>query len=476
MSQMQQTPRQKSSSRPAAQRAVSERRPPAQEAAPLGGGKYSNKGACSCGGTCPRCAGKPQAAGQAKPDTASVAPLLRSAGEPLAPALRAQLEPRFGADFGAVRVHRGAQAEASARAVRARAYTVGQHIVFGAGEFAPQTAGGQRTLAHELTHTLQQRQASAVQALSLGPSNDDHEREAEQIASAVLAPARHGQTLPRPQPTPLAVQRLQRLTDSEFESSAGVATGISDGSMSTVNGVDGSSASANNCFGAEGCGIHFDFAKAYKGTYPYAAAGGRVVRGVYVKISARPDNDCWACNTLELVQTLRNTTVAADGSLSTADPGTAIRRQRSGWGDSAAPSRGWRVDSLESSTNPFYSQLWAGQAGNSRRPALLWDSPGDWDSARSVGKDFQTCLICVNGSSRYPLGCVSWGYAIDAAGTVRFTPTPAASCGGSTQLRDAASRWDAIEGNQDVNLDNSSPPRPAGETPRPPRPGDSRVA
>ena len=93
-----------------------------------------------------------------------------------------------------------------------------------------------------------------------------------------------------------------------------------------------------------------------------------------------------------------------------------------------------------------------------------------------MGKDFQTCLICVNGSSRYPLGCVSWGYAIDAAGTVRFTPTPAASCGGSTQLRDAASRWDAIDGNQDVNLDNSSPPRPAGETPRPPRPGDSRVA
>lgn len=477
MSQMQAPQRPMSSSRPAARRTAGERRAPAHEAPPLSGAKYSNKGSCSCGGTCPRCAAsKAPAAGQAKPDTASVAPLLRSAGEPLAPALRAQLEPRFGADFGAVRVHRGSQAEASARALRARAYTVGQHIVFGAGEYAPQTATGQHTLAHELTHTLQQRRASAVQALSVGPSEDHHEREAEQIASAVLAPARPGQSAPRPQATALAVQRLQRLSDSEFESSSGVATGISDGSMGTVSGVHGSSATASDCFGTEGCGIHFDFAKAYKGTYPYGAAGGRVVRGVYVKIVARPDTDCWACNTLELVQTLRNTTVAADGGLSTADPGTAIRRQRSGWDDAAAPSRGWRVDSLESSTNPFYSQLWAGEPGHARKPALLWDSPGDWDSARSVGKDFQTCLICVNGGSRYPLGCVSWGYTIDAAGSVRFTPTPAASCGGSTQLRDAARRWDAIDGNQDADLNHSAPPRPAGETPRRLGPGDSRMA
>lgn len=246
--------------------------------------------------------------------------------------------------------------------------------------------------------------------------------------------------------------------------------------MSTVSGVHGSSASANNCFGAQDCGIHFEFAKAYKGTYPYGAASGRLVRGVYVKIVARPDSDCWACNSLELVQTLRSTTVAADGGLSTADPGTAIRRERSGWGDSAAPSRGWRVDRVESATNPFYSQGSNGQSGDSRTPAILWDAPGDWDADRSMGKDFQTCLICVNGSSRYALGCVSWGYAIDAAGSIRFTPTPAASCGGSTQLRDAARRWDAIDGNQDVNLNNSSPPRPAGETPRPARPGDSRVA
>lgn len=66
------------------------------------------------------------------------------------------MEPRFGHDFSKVRVHSGAAAEQSARAVNAHAYTVGQNIVFGAGMFAPATAGGRRLLAHELTHVVQQ--------------------------------------------------------------------------------------------------------------------------------------------------------------------------------------------------------------------------------------------------------------------------------------------------------------------------------
>jgi hypothetical protein len=80
---------------------------------------------------------------------------LRSAGQPLDAATRALMEPRFGHDFGEVRVHTGPTAAASARAVRAQAYTVGQQIVFGTGRFAPQTPAGQRLLAHELTHVVQ---------------------------------------------------------------------------------------------------------------------------------------------------------------------------------------------------------------------------------------------------------------------------------------------------------------------------------
>ena len=68
------------------------------------------------------------------------------------------MEPRFGRDFGGVRVHTDARAAASARDVGAFAYTLGNNIVFGAGQFAPGTQEGRQLLAHELAHTVQQGQ------------------------------------------------------------------------------------------------------------------------------------------------------------------------------------------------------------------------------------------------------------------------------------------------------------------------------
>jgi len=66
------------------------------------------------------------------------------------------MEQRFGYDFSRVRVHSGAAAEQSAQDVNANAYTVGHDVVFGAALFAPGTHAGQRLLAHELTHVVQQ--------------------------------------------------------------------------------------------------------------------------------------------------------------------------------------------------------------------------------------------------------------------------------------------------------------------------------
>ncbi len=63
---------------------------------------------------------------------------------------------RFGYDFSHVRVHTGAEAEQSARDVTAHAYTVGHNVVFGAGQFSPESRVGQRLIAHELTHVVQQ--------------------------------------------------------------------------------------------------------------------------------------------------------------------------------------------------------------------------------------------------------------------------------------------------------------------------------
>jgi hypothetical protein len=87
--------------------------------------------------------------------------VLRSHGQPLDPATRAFMEPRFGHDFSKVRVHSDAQAAESARAVGARAYTVGCHLVFSASAFAPATHEGRELIAHELAHTIQQRLPSA---------------------------------------------------------------------------------------------------------------------------------------------------------------------------------------------------------------------------------------------------------------------------------------------------------------------------
>lgn len=85
--------------------------------------------------------------------------VLRSGGRPLDAAARDFAEPRFGHSFGHIRVHSDAQAARAAASVGARAFTVGSHLVFGRGEYAPASAEGRRLLAHELTHALQQEGA-----------------------------------------------------------------------------------------------------------------------------------------------------------------------------------------------------------------------------------------------------------------------------------------------------------------------------
>ena len=81
---------------------------------------------------------------------------LNTPGRPLDRATRSFFEPRFDRDFSSVRIHTDGAADRSARAVNARAYTVGRQIVFAAGEYAPHTSTGRHLLAHELAHVIQQ--------------------------------------------------------------------------------------------------------------------------------------------------------------------------------------------------------------------------------------------------------------------------------------------------------------------------------
>jgi hypothetical protein len=118
--------------------------------------------------------------------------VLNDGGQALDPTTRAEMESRLGDDFSSVRVHTGSTAAGSAAAVQARAFTVGNEIVFGAGSFAPGTDEGRRTLAHELVHVQQQRRGpvsgtSVGGGIRLSDPADRFEREAERLASAALS-------------------------------------------------------------------------------------------------------------------------------------------------------------------------------------------------------------------------------------------------------------------------------------------------
>jgi len=113
--------------------------------------------------------------------------LNNGSGQSLDAVIRADMESRFGYDFGDVRVHKNSIAAESAQALNARAYTVKNDIVFGSGEYAPTTEDGQWLLAHELAHVVQQQVAGSGRALGLNQSSDLFERSADLAAEKLTS-------------------------------------------------------------------------------------------------------------------------------------------------------------------------------------------------------------------------------------------------------------------------------------------------
>lgn len=149
---------------------------------------------CACGphntgGECEECKKKRESTLQRAAISSSpvhdvppiVHEVLRSPGQPLDPATRTFMESRFGHDFSRVRVHTDAKAAESARAVNARAYTVGSDVVFGAGGYAQNSIFGQNLLAHELAHVVQQNQSAGTPYSAAAA-----EKEADQAATRAV--------------------------------------------------------------------------------------------------------------------------------------------------------------------------------------------------------------------------------------------------------------------------------------------------
>jgi hypothetical protein len=116
----------------------------------------------------------------------------KGAGEPLAADLKAEMETRLDNDFSDVRVHTDTEAADSAAAVSARAYTVGNEVVFGNDSPALDSDQGKRMLAHELTHVVQQRTGPVAgtptgDGISISDPSDQFEHAAESTATRVMS-------------------------------------------------------------------------------------------------------------------------------------------------------------------------------------------------------------------------------------------------------------------------------------------------
>lgn len=122
---------------------------------------------------------------------AAVVRTLAAPGEPLAAAIRGEMEHRLGHDFGHVRIHADAHAAAAARALDSVAFTSGADVVFAEGRYRPQTGDGRRLLAHELVHSLQQGGAAGAERVQAAgavvAATDPLEAEAAAVAARVAA-------------------------------------------------------------------------------------------------------------------------------------------------------------------------------------------------------------------------------------------------------------------------------------------------
>jgi hypothetical protein len=116
----------------------------------------------------------------------------KGGGSSLPEGVRGQMEQSMGHDFSDVRVHTGSDAASASKSVQAQAFTVGNEIVFNEGKYNPGSADGDRTIAHELTHVVQQRQGdvdgeSRGGGIKVSTPDDRFEQQAEATADAVMS-------------------------------------------------------------------------------------------------------------------------------------------------------------------------------------------------------------------------------------------------------------------------------------------------
>jgi hypothetical protein len=170
---------------------------PRQSRHPPGGDRQGSRGTVALRPSQVSVGGASLPAAASNPAASVLGVVGRGAGRPLPAGVRADAEAAFGADFSRVRIHTDDKAAESAASVSARAYTLGNEIVLGAGSsFSPDTAEGRHDLAHELTHVIQQRNGpvagtSIGGGVALSHPSDAFERQAEATAHQFVSGRMH---------------------------------------------------------------------------------------------------------------------------------------------------------------------------------------------------------------------------------------------------------------------------------------------
>lgn len=171
---------------------------------------------------------------QGAPDTVHpiVYEVLRSQGQPLDPSTRKFMEARFGKDFSHVRIYTDSKAAESANAINAIAYTMGRNIVFGPGKYTPHLNDGQKLIAHELTHVIQQfnHLENIDSKNDIIRPQDAYEHEADMAAMDAMA----GRTVHISPISSASIQRVAGVDDAAEVSLAAVASWCVTGALATI--------------------------------------------------------------------------------------------------------------------------------------------------------------------------------------------------------------------------------------------------
>jgi hypothetical protein len=341
-------------------------------------------------------------------------------GRPLDAASRTLMESRFGHDFSGVRVHTDPPAADAARAFAARAYTVGNDIYFGAGQFRPGTREGDRLLAHELVHTLQRVPSGGVSLqpkLDVSTTSDPAEREADAVSRSVMDGSRPSGGGPV-----AVVADRKTISREDLKTNAGVFK------VENYNETDGDPGK--------------DTEKAV---------------GAEIDIEFTPDKTVKSdkINFVQIQKALKNGTPYL------------FENEKPRATEAKDKEAGWAVDRVAGKKSPNYAQNDDKTAGGNTKfgyrksdtdfkPAWMHDGPSlnRTSKGMTVSIDF-TAFVLDSTNSKY-LGALAWGFATNAGGTTTKKKAAVHAMGdpGGIQKR-ALERWNEQAVNPDASKRNA---------------------